>query len=454
MPIGWLRSIPGDRGVRSVGRRGGVLLAGQLAAGLFAFLLAVFLARQLGATGYGRFALITTAVTIVYQVIDVRIWEASTRYASGYLATGEPLRARAVMELSLPLNFAGGIIATALLVLAAGLIADAFVKDPDLAGAVRAYAFVAPFVALQAACHAIFRVFDRFATLAALSAIAAAARLAAAALAVSFGGGLREILLALLVAEVASGALFVALAWRAVVATLPSSAGFATHVAAIRDELPGMGRFLAASNATGTLRLLNQQADVLVVGLLATPALAGALKLARSFTVPLVMLSHPFYQAIYPQFVRDVAQGRRRELERLLRRLTGAMALLLVPVAAAIAATAPILVPLLVGEGFGQTPSTIVPLAAGTLVVAILFWAHPAALALDMQLLSLRVLAIATAAQIALLFLLVPPLGAPGAGLAYLVLAVIWMSLLVPPVLRRTAPSEPAPPGVVASPSG
>jgi O-antigen/teichoic acid export membrane protein len=189
------------------------------------------------------------------------------------------------------------------------------------------------------------------------------------------------------------------------------------------------------------LPALNLQVDVLVVGYFATPAVAGSLKVARTFTLPFTMLQHPFYEAIYPTLVRDVAERRFAEMEALLRRASAAIALIIVPAALAMMALAPFAIPLLFGAGFGQAPLAVVPLAAAGLLAALLFWLDPAALALDMQVLSLRMLAIATGAQFAMLLLLTPALEAPGAGLSYLGFVVLWTALLLPPVAHRVAPS-------------
>jgi O-antigen/teichoic acid export membrane protein len=444
MPLARVRSLLADHGVRSLGRRGGVLLSGQVVAAALAVATTIVLARTLGASDYGRYAVITATVTIVYQVIDVRIWEATTRFAGDYLARGERLRARAVLELSLPVNVAGGLLATGLLALFATAIAEHLVKDPDLAAGVVIYACVAPFVALQLASTAVFRIFDRLARLAVLTAVVPALRLIGVAVAVASGGELEAILVASLAAEAAGGIVYVLFAGREIASILPAGPGPFGRLARIRDELPRMGRFLAVSNVTGSLRLLNQQLDVVLAGVLATPAVAGALKVARTFMEPLTLLGRPFFQALYPELVREFAQSRYREFEALMRPATAAMLLFLAPVAIGIAATAPFLVPALVGEGFGQAPLTILPLIAGTLISAVLFWPHPAALALGMQIYSLRVQLIATAVQIALLLALVPTLEAPGAGLAYLAYAVIWALLLVPPVVRRISDSAAA----------
>jgi O-antigen/teichoic acid export membrane protein len=430
--------------LRALGRRGRVLLAGEVVAGAVAVVLALVLARGLGATGYGEYALIVTSVYLISQVIDLRVWEAATKYGTVHLVAGRDVKARAVLELASLVNLAAGLTAAALLILCSGLIADLFVDDPGLAGTIAIYAMVAPLTALQAASRAVLRVFDRLAPLATITALAPVGRLAAAAIALASGGGVHEVLIGLLAAEALATLAYLAAQRRAIVAHLPTGLRFGARVGELRGELREMGRFLAASNASGTLSLLSTRVDVLAVGLFATPAEAGALKIARTFIEPMRLLWAPFYQAIYPELVRSEAAGRPDQIADLARKTTAAAALLLTPIAIGIAATAPLTIPLLAGPGFGEAPLILLPLAAGALLNAIFFWQYPAALALDMRMTALWTLAAATAMQIVLLVALVPTLGAVGAGLAYLGFAVAWVALLLPRVARRLEP-EPVP---------
>lgn len=422
---------------RDLDRRGTVLLAGQLIAGVITIGVAIVLARGLGSTAYGQFALISTSVYFVAQVIDVRIFEAAVRFGSDYIATGRPLQARAVLELGLLLNLLGGLVATGLIMLSSALIADQLLGAPGLRGSVVIYALVAPLSGLQGASYAVLRVLDRFTLLASLTAAAAALRLAAACGVILWAGGLRDALVALVAAEAIGAIVMTAIALRTVDSRLPSTLGFVEHARGIRSAWPRMARFLAASNATGTLRIINTQADVLVVGILASPAAAGVLKIARMFTAPLTMPAIPYGQALLPRLMEAVSLRQFGHFDQLTRAAGRALALLLTPIAVAIAATAPLTVPLLFGPGYEQAALTILPLAIAAAIGGGLFWLQPAALVLDLQTTSLRYLGVATLIQLALLVLLVPAIGPPGAGVAALALIVTWAALLLPAVRRR-----------------
>lgn len=421
---------------------GSTLLAGQTAAAVLAFALALVLARELGADGYGRFALIVATVTIVSQIIDVRVWEAATRYASEHLARGQRMQARAVLELAVAVNLLGGLVATGVLVLLAGPVAGGLLREGGLSDAVLIYAGVAPFLALQNASAVVFRVFDRFGQLAVLTTVSPALRLAFALTVLIAGGGLVAVLTALLAAEAVASLIFVVIAYRALTRTLPATTGIAERLRVIRRDFASMGKFLAVSNLTGSLRLANEQLDVVLVGALGSPAAAGLLKLARTFVQPLTLAYKPFYEAIYPKLSRARAGGRLPDAWAVIGRMTRLAAATLLPVAAAISLASPWLIPALAGDAFAAAYGVVIPLALGTALVGTLFWLHPAALAIDLQGRALGALATASGVQVLVTVLLVPELGAVGAGVAYALFAVTWSAVLLPPVSRRII--EPA----------
>jgi O-antigen/teichoic acid export membrane protein len=432
-----LRSLLADAEVKALTARGSTLLAGQVGAGALALALAVLLARGLGADDYGRFALIGATVSIVSQVIDVRVWEAATRYASDHLARGRRVEARAVLELALLVNLVGGVLATALLAVAAHPLAVLVLHDPGLGSAVVIFGATAPCIALQNASWTVFRVFDRFGQLALLIIASSALRLGAAAAALAAGGGLVSIFAALLGAELVAAATLVWAAHRRLEISLPTATSARQRMAGIRGDLAEMGRFLFVSNLTGTLRIANERLDVVVVGILGFPAAAGTLNLARTFVQPLAFLYRPFYEAVYPKLAHARARAQLAEAWALVGRMTRLAGVVFALGAAAISVASPWLLPALAGDEYRDAYQAVIPLALGTAVVGTMFCMHPAALTIDMRTWALGSLASATAVQVLATLLLVPALGAAGAGIAYALFAVIWALLLAPAVRDR-----------------
>lgn len=422
-----------DDGRRFVGQVSS-LLSGQLLAAILNFILAVVLARELGSEEFGRYALIVAVVLLVVQVLDVRVFEAATRFTSEHLARGRDVEARAVLELSLLVNLAGGLIATALLAGLAGAISDGLLGEPDLTGALVVYAAIAPLLALETAAATIYRIFDRFGRLGALHATGAVLRLSAVGAVLAAGGGLEPVLFALLAAEALAATAFVGLGLRILTQELPVAPRLGSRLASVRDALRPMGRFLLLSNLTGTLRIVNERFDVVLVGALASPAAAGVFALARTFVQPMVILYRPFNEAIYPILFSAGARAQLASVRALVRRMARLAAGVLLISAAILSLAAPWLIPAVAGQGFADAWEAVIPLALGAALFGSLFWLQAAALALDMQVRALGMAAIATGTQLIVLVALIPALGPLGAGLAYLAFALAWPALLLPAV--------------------
>jgi O-antigen/teichoic acid export membrane protein len=413
------------------------LLGGQLVAAILNFLLAVVLARELAAEEFGRYALIVAVVLLVAQLVDVRVWEAATRFTSEHLARGRNVQARAVLELALLVNLAAGFVATGLLAALADPIATELLEDPELTGALIVYAGIAPLLALENAAATIFRIFDRFGQLGALHALGAVTRLAAVAVVLAAGGGLEPVLITLLAAEAVTALAFIGLGVRILVQELPVDPDLGKRLSSVRGTLRPMARFLFLSNLTGTLRIFNERSDVVLVGALASPTAAGVFALARTFVQPMAILYRPLQEAIYPILFSAGARGGLAGTRGLVARTTRLAGALLLLCAAVLSLASPWLIPGIAGEGFADAWEAVIPLALGAAVMGSLFWLQAAALALDRQPRALAMLAVASAAQLAALLILIPPLGPLGAGLAYLIFSSTWAALLLPTVWRQ-----------------
>jgi O-antigen/teichoic acid export membrane protein len=398
---------------------------------------AIVLARIFGVDDYGRFALVTTAVLFVAQIIDVRVWEAATRFATAYHVRREDDRARAVLDLALVINLAGGLVASALVFAAGGWIAREVCHDASLREAVWIYGLIAPCLAVTAAASAVLRVTNEFRKLAILAVIAQIVRFAAAMIAIAAYDGVEPVVIALVIAEAVGTVIFLGASVTTMRRGLNVTMPFRRRVVLVTDERRAMLRFLGISNIHGSLRIANAQLDVVLLGILSTPAAAGTLKLATTFALPLGMIAKPFYETIYPALTRAFAAGRLDEIRTLVKHSTRVMASVAIPLAVVIGAVAPFLVPLIAGDSFHIT-TTLIPLLVAWTITTVYFWAHGAALAMDMQVVSLRALIVSLSLQMGLLIVLAPALGAPGAALCYLSHTVVWTWLLVPRVLRRT----------------
>ena len=408
------------------------------------FLQVIVVARVLEPRAYGLLALITTYTGTVNQLLDSRAWETATAYLIRYKAEGDLPKASALAKLCFLIDGATAVVALLLVAMTAPWAAQWLFKDLALAPLLTIFAATLVANAPTGTSMVLLRVAGRFRSVAFQNAITAAIRLVAVVVAVITTGTLASIVWAYVVAAAASGGLMLWMGWRGArtlgLRSLPSV--FKTPVGILRPDFRGIARFLAITNANGTLKLAHRFGDILLVGYALGPADAGFVRLARSFSdlmnVPVV----PMNETSYPAFASLFREGRRRELRALVRRVTMSATLVGVIGAGLLIVLAGPLVRLTVGPQFEPA---IVPLrlfAVGMAVaVATSIW-HPLLLAIDRPGRSFAALLAGVGVQLAIVAGAIVPMGLAAAGIAYTACHVIWSVIVgytVINLIRRDA---------------
>ena len=119
-----------DPALRQLLRNAGWLLLSDgtvLVAGLLGTLVA---ARALGAQEFGRITLVWSVVGVAHLLVDVRAWEAVTRYLSEFTSRQQPALALATLKLALLAEGAVALLGFGLIWLASGWVSTAAVERP------------------------------------------------------------------------------------------------------------------------------------------------------------------------------------------------------------------------------------------------------------------------------------------------------------------------------------
>ena len=403
----------------------GWLLAGNVVALALGFIQLVVVARVLGPASYGLLALMTTYAITVNQLVDSRSWETATTYLARYRAEGDRARAVSLVKLCYLLDAGTALTALVLVAGTSGLAARLLLRDPTLAPLIVVYAAVIVASAPVGASLALARVAGRFDWVATYHAGSAAARLGAVLIALTVADTLQSVVAAHAVAATVVGFASLVLGRRS--ARLLGLSGLRrAPLATLRGELRDIIWFLSLSNASALLKMLQRHADVLIVGYLMTPASAGFVRLARSFADLINAPVVPIYEAGLPAFSDLAAKGERVELRRLASRVTATCALAGAAGLVIIALAAAALVRSLAGEAYAPAVPLVRLFALGMAIgVATSAW-HPLLLVVRRPAQSLIALALGTAVQLAALVVLLPVLGLPAAGLAFIGFYLVW----------------------------
>jgi O-antigen/teichoic acid export membrane protein len=405
------------------------------------------LARALDVADYGRLGLIIGAITSVKLLIDVRAWEAATRYLADFFAKGQFGLVLATLKLALLADLLVALLAYGTTVAFGGLIGGWFFRQPALDASIRWYALSLLFTALNGTGEVVLRVFDRFQDLAGRQVAQAVLHLALVIAAFVWGRGhLPWLIVAFLLSDIAGAAILVALAGRQVRLRLWPTRR-AARLSALRPYLGEMLSFTVHCAVRAKLKF-NKQIGLLILGRFSSPAQVGYYRIGRRLGASIQQLSDPFYYAAFPEFVRVRAGSREQFIRGAVQTVTASI-LGVLPLILPAMLFAPELIRVWVGPRYAAAAGPLRVILAGMGLAMATFWATPAALAIGRPAIATAAVAGGTLVNFLMLLALVPRHGAMGAAISllggYAVGTIIFVVLLVHARRRAALGRNPLP---------
>lgn len=193
----------------------------------------------------------------------------------------------------------------------------------------------------------------------------------------------------------------------------------------LKNDCPGIGKFIITSNLTGIIRG-TRDFDIILVNIVLGAQLAGVFKIAKTLIAALGKLTGPFYQSMYPEINRLVAKSATSNLQYLLKRLSKVLALITGSVWLGFVLIGPYVLEIV----FGREYISAYSVSAWSLA-AITIWS--AAQPLSNALVAMRrngrlliIQLIVVPVYLFLLTVLVPKIGLTGAGVSLVLAHLLW----------------------------
>lgn len=421
--------------MRGLATNSGWALAGTVVSAAALAVEILMLAHYLGPTTLGVLLLITAYPDAVQQLLDFRVRDAMTRYLTGFVAQGRNREAVAIVKLLWILDVAVSSVALLIVIATAAIAAELLVNDSGDARLMIIYSVGLFFGSLDTASGPVLRALDRFALSFAAGSASSVVRLGLVAGVIVAGGGLEAIVWARAGAELMTTLLQGSVGLYVLARLLWKDRG--APVSLLRDRFGEIGRFLVNTNLAGVLRLASTKLDTILVGLLASPATVAIYRIGIQFGRLPVLVADSLYTAVYPAFVRALATDRLDQVRQIAYRISIVMAAVSVPVGLALALKSESLMSLLAGSAFRSAGPVFAICLLGVLPHLVFFWTQPLMLAAGHAGSLLKIMSVATVAQLSTILLLVPGLGAKGAAAALAVMYIVAVALQLAFVRRR-----------------
>ncbi|MBD9490059.1 oligosaccharide flippase family protein [Ensifer sp. ENS11] len=412
------------------------LMAGNFLGSIIGLAGFALTARALGPTDYGILALCFAFIRAVERLVSFQSWQPLIKFGSEAKEAGRNDDLRVILKFGLLLDVAAAIAGCLIAILLVLLAAPFFGLSEPVKGLVLVYCFVLPFQ-LSGMPTAVLRLFGRFTSLAYGQVISSLLRVILCFLGYITGAGLFEFALIWMAAQILSAISLVAFSLVALKREGLLHGLASASMAQLRTRFPGLWKFAISANVSLTIRASANELDTLLVGYLADPASAGLFHIAKRVGRLAQQAGSQVQTVLYPELARAWASGASAEFRRAVSQTQW---LLLAFGVAMIGAFYVSIEPLLkwtAGPQFvGAAPLVIVQSIAVTLtLVGAVFRSALLAIGEEHRVLTSVLISVVGFYVTALIF--IPQIGAMGANVAHIVMAVLWLAMMYVAYRRR-----------------
>ena len=320
---------PFRRALRNVGW----LLAGKGVGAVLSLIYLGLATRSLGLDGFGQFTLILSTGQAVAGFVTFQSWQIIIRYGVALLQDGRMDALGRLARFTILLDLAAALIGCVIALVAILLLSAHLGWSPQLER--RAWLFCAILLlSTRSTAVGILRLHDKFNVGAAADAVTPITRFIGAVIATVSGATVTGFLIAWAVAEIATVIAY----WIAAYRTDRSFMGPWREARTVPADHPGLTPFALTVNINATLNNGSKQLLIVLLGVVAGPAAAGAYRLAFQLSQALARLADMFSRAVFPEFTRTSADPSPDAFKTLYRQaarftlISGAIICILAPI--------------------------------------------------------------------------------------------------------------------------
>jgi O-antigen/teichoic acid export membrane protein len=303
-------------------KNAGILLSGNMAANILGFLsLAIFTHSQ-GAAIFGYYVLFITFVEIIDRIFNFQTWQAFIKFATDFQVKNEEHNVMMLLKYSFLVDLISLMVAT-LVALVLSFYAIEFFEIPQEYYQLLLLMTLTILFKTTEISTGVFRLFDKFKIQAKITVYAAAFKF----------------VLFIVVALVApSFEVFVYATALSQFVTMVMKFFYAKKILNnndiklidIKKEKINMSllkelkifSFIVYNNFDVAVRMVSRQSDVVILGKLYGPEIVGIYKIAKEVANLIAKFTDPVYQAIYPEFAKLLANGKKIEAKVMAKKVS------------------------------------------------------------------------------------------------------------------------------------
>ncbi|NJM50340.1 MAG: oligosaccharide flippase family protein [Sphingomonadales bacterium] len=294
-------TTPKQSSGRNILKNGGWLLGGKTVGALLSIVYLAMITRNLGPENFGKFALIFSFAQAIAGIISFQTWQIIVRYGTRYVLEKAKDDFAQLILLCLMLDVLG--IALGALLTLTAVFGLAGYLGWDTAYSLKISLFtIVILLSTRGTAIGILRVHDRFRDAALADSLVPIIRFLGVGIVVIIGGNIDRFLFVWAFSEIAATIIM----WIIILRSLPLHIGRQNwrHMPLYYRKYPDLTRFAAFINIGSSLRLMNQQLIVLIVGFYTGPAAAGFFRLGHQLGQVVARIADGISFAIFTEYSR------------------------------------------------------------------------------------------------------------------------------------------------------
>jgi len=376
------QSIFNDPSIKELFKHSSYLFYGNIFFVGSEFLQAVLYGRYLGVEQFGLLAIILTYVYMVRRILDIRVWEAATKYLSEFKVKGDRERVYATVKLVYLTDLSMGIAAFIMAIIGAPLLAKYVIHSIEPVELIKLFSIYILFMAVDNTSKAILRVFDKFKWLMLQEIFRSCTILSLVTIILLKGYGIKEVITVFLIGAGLGSAVLIGMALKTIV-FYTRNMRRSSKISLLSDRIKEMFKFMIYTHLGSLGGAIVRFAPTMLLGYFRNPTEVGYYKLAERFVQVPALVIDPFYYAIYPKLSRMWSAGNIEVFKDYIKKVTSSMILIMLPIALIIFAFTPFVINLFIGKEFLPAVAAVRIMIWGIVIAGVLVWARPAILSIN-----------------------------------------------------------------------
>ena len=298
-------------------KNAGTLLSGNIGANIFGLLSIAIFTHSQGAVIFGYYVLFLTFIEIIDRIFNFQTWQAFIKFATDFQVKNDHSNVMMLLKYSFLVDLVSLIVAT---LVAAGLsiYAMSFFDIPQKYYHLLLLMSLTILFKTTEISTGIFRLFDRFKVQAKIAVYSSATKFVMFGVIAIFTPSFKMFIYATVFTQ------FITMVMKYFYAksVLNEHDIYIVEILKEKVNMPLLNElkifsFIVYNNFDIAVRMISRQLDIVILGKLYGVEIVGIYKIAKEASSLIAKLTDPVYQAIYPEFARMLASGKKLEARQM-----------------------------------------------------------------------------------------------------------------------------------------